>query len=518
MEGIFLRILWACGYDNFDSVKRELLALFESEGRQVTLTEKFHKNGVVKELAVGNYDLVITYEFIEQVAYDIKTLESILENYPKTRFIYVINEEHSTNTKLTQYLNINLYNIIYVKDLDAAAINDLYKAGKNRTEAKLYLNIESRKLFEDDVVIDQELANGISHTIMKAPAEKRVFVFEDICKKLSAEQVYQLVNYLSCEVIDELAGSELIASCHTDIDVGEDKGNLSNILAKIKNYSRENVKERIVEKVVPRIVEKEVYIEKQVKTLDTAVITMLSASSNGKSYLSWNLANYMADNNYSTTVLNNDFGYSANLYYAVPDKYQFVLQDAAGKGSYIDVLNNCYKPKENLNILTGPIYSDFKIGTQAFIKLLNIAKGKTDIVILDCATGLNELTELSVIQSNINILIYDLDSRHFHFNRKLIEELGDSLIAEKTIVVINYADTKSDSFLDMYEHINAMKLPFRDIIPISYCGALGCDLIGTYTTPYHKNEGFKNDMDVLLEALKVKTSTKKKSLFKKIFK
>jgi hypothetical protein len=239
-----------------------------------------------------------------------------------------------------------------------------------------------------------------------------------------------------------------------------------------------------------------------VKELDTAVINIYSNCSNGKSLFAWNLSTALAQRGYKTTLLNLDRGYSANLYFGIEDIYFDLLDYLIKQGEHRYILDHCYK-KGNLCVVSGSLGSESTITEEDFLKFLYFARSKSDILIIDTYTGLNDATFQAINNSNIDFLIFDSDLMHFHMNKLMIEKLGCHFIAEKTYAVINNCSLGSESYHYIYKQINRLNLKFKGIMPLSTCGNLGCDMMFTGKTPYEaaKNSSFGMDINNILSAL-----------------
>jgi MinD-like ATPase involved in chromosome partitioning or flagellar assembly len=239
-----------------------------------------------------------------------------------------------------------------------------------------------------------------------------------------------------------------------------------------------------------------------VKELDKAVISIYSNCSNGKSHLAWNLSTAFARRGYKTTLLNLDRGYSANLYFGIEEIYFDLLEYLIKQGEHQHILDQCYK-KGNLSVVTGNLGSDSLITSEDFLKLLYFTRSKSDILIIDTYTGLNDVTFQAINNSNIDLLIFDNDLMHFHMNKLMIEKLGGHFIAEKTYAIMNNCSSGSESYHYIYKQISRLNIKFKGLLPLSTCGNLGCDLMHTGKTPYEtvKNSSFSMDLNNILSAL-----------------
>lgn len=239
-----------------------------------------------------------------------------------------------------------------------------------------------------------------------------------------------------------------------------------------------------------------------IKELDTAVINIYSNCSNGKSNLAWNLSTAFADRGYNTTLINLDRGYSANLFFGIEDIYFDLLDYLIEQGEYKSIFDSCYK-KGNLHVISGSLGKDKPISTEDFLKIFYFARSKSDILIIDTYTGLNDITLQAINNSNIDFLVFDSDLMHFHMNKLMIEKLGSTFIEEKTYAIINNCYSGSESYKYIYKEISRLNIKFKDVLPLSTCGSLGCELMNTGKTPYKndKNSIFSMDIDRILNSI-----------------
>jgi MinD-like ATPase involved in chromosome partitioning or flagellar assembly len=239
-----------------------------------------------------------------------------------------------------------------------------------------------------------------------------------------------------------------------------------------------------------------------VKELNTTVISIYSNCSNGKSHFAWNLSTAFANRGYKTTLINLDCGYSANLYFGIEDCYFDLLDYLIENGQHKNILDSCYKSGK-LHVISGSLGHDKMISTEDFLKIFYIAKSKSDILIIDTYTGLNDITLQAINNSNIDFLMFDSDLMHFHMNKLMIEKLGSTFIEEKTYAIINNCCSGSASYKYINKETSKLNINFKGILPLSSCGSLGCDLMNTGKTPYEaaKKSSFSADINRILSTL-----------------
>lgn len=248
------------------------------------------------------------------------------------------------------------------------------------------------------------------------------------------------------------------------------------------------------------------------KELDTAVITVYSNCSNGKSHFAWNMASAFEKHGYITSLINLDRGFSANIYFGIESIYDGLLDYFTALGDYKEIINSSYK-KGNLNIIAGSLGNEEGLNTEDFLKLLNIVRSKSEIVIIDTYTGIMDTTLQAINHSTVDFLIFDCDLMHFHMNKLMLEKLKDIFVENKTYAIINNCNTASESYKDIYRQIAKLGIKFKGILPLSSCGSLGYDLMATGKTPYDvakSSSSFCIDMNNIMEALNVRIVDKNK--------
>lgn len=275
-----------------------------------------------------------------------------------------------------------------------------------------------------------------------------------------------------------------------------------------------------------RIIEKEnIITEKEyiIKEMGKAYISIYSACSTGKSHTAWNLSYCLGERNYKTTVINLDYGYSANVLFGIDEIYYNALKTITEKNLYKEILEYAWQ-KGNVSVIARGLGDTEEISIDNYKKIMSYVRTKQDVVIADCRAGYSELLEEVVRDTNIDLMIFDMDLTHFQLNKQLIERLGDLFLPEKTIAVINNCDINTNTYKYVYGKILEISKDFKDIMPISSCGFLSCELMDTGKTPYEealKKEEYKRfvlDMDNLLSVINAREEIENRSILSKSYK
>lgn len=237
------------------------------------------------------------------------------------------------------------------------------------------------------------------------------------------------------------------------------------------------------------------------KPAGKTVLSILSNHTTGKSHTAWNLGYCFSKLGCTTSIINVDRGYSANLYWNIDEMYYDLLGFTIAQGKHKEILQSCFRVK-NLNIITGSLGDENEVGSEDFMKILYAVRTQSDIAIIDTRTGISDITRQAIKNSVYDLLVFDCNIMHYHMNMLMIDQLREEFVPEKTIAVINNTNVKSSSHKFIYNELVNSGLPFKSILPISACGYFSSEIMHTNKTPYqHKDDRlkeFKKDMDNLL--------------------
>jgi len=290
------------------------------------------------------------------------------------------------------------------------------------------------------------------------------------------------------------------------------------LLNKLKHQDKQNTKDKqdadTSEESI-RIIEKEKIItEKEliIKEMDKAYIAVYSGASTGKSHTVWNLSLCLCERGYKTAVVDLDYGYSANALYGIDEIYYEALQTLINKNLYKDIMEYAYE-KNGLSVIAKGLGDTSEISAEEYKNIMMYIRPHHDIVITDCRTGYCDILKDIIIDTNIDLLVFDMDMIHYQLTKNLVSKLGDLFIPEKTVAIINNCDINSESYRFIYNRVLEISKNFKDILPISSCGYMSCDLMDTGKYPYQealKREEYKRfalDMDNLLDLINAKTAS-----------
>lgn len=322
-------------------------------------------------------------------------------------------------------------------------------------------------------------------------------------------------NEINTENIDMLSRKQekLIKEKLEKINIERlnEKKEMERIIKELKEKLEEETNKepvvinKVVEKITPMYV------------IDSTSIAIISNASNGKSFISWLISNCFSSYEYTTSIISLDRNCSMNYYFNIEEGYFDMLLEDNGENNFSNIFEKRYKSKENLNIITGKALKRIDINKEGFEELFNIVRSKSDITIIDCETGLNDITKMAISQSNVNIVVFDSNPMNFYLNLSMLEELKDRFIPEKTIAIINNIFYDSKSFEHINDLVKGMNYKFKSIITVENCGSLAIDALLENSTPYDRidiDSRFRKDVNNLITALKIKNEVKKKSGYK----
>ncbi|MEG2983589.1 MAG: hypothetical protein RR835_02735 [Peptostreptococcaceae bacterium] len=263
------------------------------------------------------------------------------------------------------------------------------------------------------------------------------------------------------------------------------------------------------------MIEKEVEVEVKVPILKNSCITIISNATTGKSFLTWNMAHCFSQNEYLTTVINLDRGYSANSYFGIDESLDSALEGIEEEKDFKSVFEKAYLVEPNLRVVTNKICSDKEVPKDNILKLISSSGASSDVTIIDTKSKVDETLKMIINYSNIVIIVFDLDYMHYKLNLQMLEELKEDLNLDKTIAVINNTFDGCKEKDKIYKFIKELK--FKDIITVRNAGSEAYDTIYTQTCPYFtlEDKNFKDDIDTLMETLSAK-SNEPKSFYKKM--
>ncbi len=410
-------------------------------------------------------------------------------------------------------------------DDDIDVINEFEKIG--RTPIK-HLIIDLTAIKDTDGLLHcirrYRVLNDKTQIIIIAPNVKPPNTLIDALVKMGIYDIYnpQAENLNDIillpsliELIDNPLTYKKAVRWILDFDVKEERSNINT--EKSKKSPKEVKEVRIVEEKI-KIIEKE--ITRDVEVLGDSVITLVSSSPTGKSYIGWNLAHALAEQGYKIAYINIDSCNSSNFFFGIEDDDPSFENIISKNKNLQNLVDSGYVVNDRLVIYTGEFGKPSCVNKEVFSQLLGRLRADNNIVIIDPISGLSENLMIALQYSNTAILVSDLDYSHLEMNLRLLNKISALLNKNKTIAVINNVQEKSNK-LEQVEKVLKEKDLFKEIIKIRNAGATSYDYINTNTCNYLEDDSeFTEDFKILLDILRVKSrnTKKKKGFLSKIFK
>lgn len=301
------------------------------------------------------------------------------------------------------------------------------------------------------------------------------------------------------ELIDNPSSYKKAVRWFMDIELTEEKQRVS------KSITQDKISE-------PLIIEKKIIIEREI--ISDSIISFLSNSSNGKSFLSWNLAHAFAKNDYKVAYINLDDYNSANSFFQINEN-KIAFKNLTSK-TLNQIVEDGYKVNKNLTVYTGEFSKKTYIPNDSFFKFLGMVKAENNIVIIDTSSLYNENLNITLQYSDTILVVFDLCNLHFKMNLILLDKIKALINKKKAIALMNNVYEKSKEINSVKKAIDELEI-FKDILTISNCGDTTYDYCYSNTCNYLSyNNNFTEDLDTLLKLLKIKNEGEKISK-KKIF-
>lgn len=536
-----MKVLFAIGQDTSNSVQNNVLEEFQKKFNKIfTYKSEYYIDGVLKCLREEKFDVLVLNEELEKVAVDMGVIDTITDLYPDLQVILGISDKHKESEYINRLYALGVYDALYFSDFKVDNLIDLLNCNRTKKQAKDYYCIDEKMddieiKFQVTPISEEELTKTISSLEQSLNDGNLNGIFKQVDKEYNTKEMCYLLTMLPNKISEALINSKdkvytkyqkivqkEINKIETRKEAAKEVKTQIKYIEKIKEVPK--IQKVEVIKEVPVVEEKIKIIEKEVtrdiEVLSDSVITLLSNSPTGKSFLGWNLAHAFAKQGYNTALINTDLCNSSNFFFGIEDD-EPVLENITSKNKNLqDLVNGGYVINDNLVIYTGEFGKASCINKEVFSKLLGKLRADNDIVIIDPSSGLNENLMIALQYSNINIVVSDLDYSHLEMNLRFLDNISTLINRNKTIGVINNIQEGSKKIKEV-EKVLKEKNFFKEIIKIRNAGPTSYDYINTDTCNYLEGDSkFTEDFKVLLDILRVRNykPMKKQSIFHKIFK
>lgn len=244
-----MRILFGLNQSSDNSIEENILKRYrEKTNKTFEYKKEFDLIGIGKQVAFGEYDILILNELLErQNAITTDFLDRLTDKYSNLRIIFIVDVEgHDQDNYIKKLFNIGIYDVVYSYDLSIDILLDLIIKPRLKAEAKAYLNISEI----EDVVVESELEyipedelNNILDYFSVIEKEMIPQIFEHVCSQYNEKQIMFLIRVLPDNVIDSLKknDNEIFKKYYNRIPL--DNG--VNIEEKIAPFKKIKVKEGI---------------------------------------------------------------------------------------------------------------------------------------------------------------------------------------------------------------------------------------------------------------------------------
>lgn len=271
------------------------------------------------------------------------------------------------------------------------------------------------------------------------------------------------------------------------------------LVSETKEKKEENEKDPVIKEKVFKIENRFEVPGKELKIResDKCVISIVSGTSNGKTFISWNLEKMFNNNQYNTALIEIDDKFSANSLYNLVYKDKFINLN---KIESVGLNELSISLGANRTVYTNT-YSDIKtpVSEKNLEKLIMRSKSEHEILIIDTSTNNIKNTIQAINLSDKVVFIFDLIMYNIKKNLKLLKSILKIYNKESIVVIINnYVECNTAKQLESILE----NLELKKIIKVSQVqGEEIYDLIGTSTIPIDKSKQLKEELQELMNYL-----------------
>lgn len=529
-----MKVLFAIGQSTDTTIQDKVLNKYEQlYGKKFSYECEYYVDGVIKYLSENQVDILVLNELLENEPVDIPTIDKITDHYPDLKVIIGLDNRHKEDEFTDKLYALGVYDCLFFSDFNVDNLIGLFHQGRTKKQAKDYYEIEDSNSIDiqfqvtpitDDILMNT--INTLNESIENGTINE---IFAQVDKEFTQKEMCYLLTVLPINILNKLKETEdsnykkyyeIIQNEieRTDPEEVIEKDNNTEKPAQVKTEIVEKIKKVEVikkvnvEKTKPVIVEKEVY--KVSKVRYESIIAVISNCPSGKSFLSWNLA-YALSANYDVAVICIDDFSMANSYFGTIDEYPALFE--IDEKEIPQIVEEGIQITDKITLYTGEFGSKAEINKNLFNQLVSTIHSSNNIVILDVATGYNKNLSKVVKMANDILVVYTMSNGHVRLNNMLLEQLDEELYGKNMTAVINNAHKTSKEFSSCKTYLKKSKM-FNNIVEISNCGDTTYDYINSKTCNYLKdNNDFSNDIDVLINTLRLQGKDQKKRTKKSMF-
>ncbi|WP_315069295.1 hypothetical protein [uncultured Clostridium sp.] len=536
-----MRVLFAIGQNTSNEVQENVLKQYrEKYNKSFEYKNEYYLDGVQKCLKEEEFDFLILSELLEGEAVDISVIDNITDLHPNLKVIYAIDDKHKEDEYTNRLYALAVYDGLYFNDFEIDKLIDLLNCPRTKKQAKDYYGIDE-KIDDIDIkfqvtpIKEEELNITIKSLEAGLKDGNLNEVFKQVDKEYNPKEMCYLLTMLPISILNALKDSKdktyakyekriqkEVQKVETQSKVEKEIKYVEKIkevpVERIKEVFVERIKEIPIEKVKTEIVEKEIVKVNQVRY--DSIIAVISNCSDGKSYISWNLAHALSQN-YNVSLVNIDNCSSANRLFDIENENAPLQDIEKNNKSVRQILDEGIPINKNLTVYTGKFGERVEFKRNMLMQLISSMRSDNNIVIIDTPTGYST-TLLSAIQlANDILFVYDMDNVHIKMNDLLLERLKEDIPKSNTVAILNNVYRDSKEYKSIFSYLRERK-SFKDVVSINNCGKSTYDYMFTKTCNYLKeNNEFTRDIDVLINTLKLQGKQsdyikKKNSVFNKL--
>lgn len=210
-----MKVLFGLNQDANKSVENGILNTFKNIAQQnFDFHSEYYLAGIRKALDEDNYDVLVLREDLEinqKVTFDY--LDEITDRFPELRIILLIENEHQKDNYVKKLFSIGVYNMLYKNDTTFENVAELIGKGRNKFEAKIYLDLdEVENIKEQDIleeIPENELEKIFFNINQAQDNEGLIFIFNELNRQYKTPQLYFLFSLLTEETIDKFKEAKI---------------------------------------------------------------------------------------------------------------------------------------------------------------------------------------------------------------------------------------------------------------------------------------------------------------------
>lgn len=244
-----MKILFALNQNNDITVEEKLLEYYKAiTGAEFEFTKEYDLSGVINELRLESFDVLIINEELERDNSITTTyIDDLTDKFSNLRIIMIIKSEHEDDSYVKRLFNLGVYDLLFSNDISIERIVNLIINPRKKAEAKIYLNLHD----VEDVVIENELnyikedeLNTIIGYFKSISEEDYSSTFDHVINQYNETQRIYLINNIPEFILSSLKERSNYNYLKYKANIDKDSNEDEDILVKYKELSsNDNPKE-----------------------------------------------------------------------------------------------------------------------------------------------------------------------------------------------------------------------------------------------------------------------------------